>query len=119
ELAHLKQTRPRVERLLGLIVNRYHASKTRYRGARKAPSKPSGPPSLSISTRAEPPSAPSPPDELRQLPNRCLGPSTEPSTSRASRTATRRRRDNFSGLVEKQIIGARLPDVIGGRRRPR
>jgi transposase len=36
ELAHLKQTRPRIERLLGLIVHRYHARKTRYYGARKA-----------------------------------------------------------------------------------
>ena len=35
EFAHLKQTRPRVERLLGLIVHRYHARKTRYNGARK------------------------------------------------------------------------------------
>lgn len=33
---HLKRTRPRIERLLGLIVHRYHARKSRYRGARKA-----------------------------------------------------------------------------------
>ena len=33
---HLKRTRPRVERLLGLIVHRYHARKSRYLGARKA-----------------------------------------------------------------------------------
>ena len=36
QLAHLKRTRPRIERLLGLIVHRYHARKSRYRGARKA-----------------------------------------------------------------------------------
>jgi hypothetical protein len=33
---HLKRTRPRIERLLGLIVHRYHARKSRYLGARKA-----------------------------------------------------------------------------------
>jgi transposase len=32
---HLKRTRPRIERLLGLIVDRYHARKSRYHGARK------------------------------------------------------------------------------------
>ena len=35
ELAHLKRTRPRIERLLGLIVYRYHARTSRYNGARK------------------------------------------------------------------------------------
>src|SRR4051812_2980668 len=35
ELAHLKRTRPRIERLLGLIVYRYHARPSRYTGARK------------------------------------------------------------------------------------
>src|SRR3954453_15159119 len=35
QLAHLKQTRPRIERLLGLIVYRYHARPSRYNGARK------------------------------------------------------------------------------------
>jgi transposase len=34
--AHLKRTRPRVERLLGLIVYRYHARKSRYLGAQKS-----------------------------------------------------------------------------------
>ena len=29
-------TRPRIKRLLGLIVHRYHARKTRYYGTRKA-----------------------------------------------------------------------------------
>jgi transposase len=33
---HLKRTRPRIERLLGLIVHRYHARKSRYLGAQKA-----------------------------------------------------------------------------------
>jgi hypothetical protein len=33
---HLKRTRPRVERLLGLIVHRYHARKSRYLGQQKA-----------------------------------------------------------------------------------
>jgi transposase len=33
---HLRRTRPRIERLLGLLVNRYHARKSRYRGRRKA-----------------------------------------------------------------------------------
>ena len=32
----LKRTRPRIERLLGLIVHRYHARKSRYLGTRKA-----------------------------------------------------------------------------------
>jgi transposase len=32
---HLKRTRPRIERLLGLIVYRYHARTSRYNGARK------------------------------------------------------------------------------------
>jgi transposase len=36
EREHLKRTRPRIERLLGLIVHRYHARKSRYRGTRKA-----------------------------------------------------------------------------------
>jgi transposase len=36
ELAHLKRTRPRIERLLGLLAHRYHARKSRYHGARKA-----------------------------------------------------------------------------------
>ena len=36
QLAHLRRTRPRIERLLGLIVHRYHARKSRYCGARKA-----------------------------------------------------------------------------------
>jgi transposase len=36
QLGHLKRVRPRVERLLGLIVHRYHARKSRYCGARKA-----------------------------------------------------------------------------------
>jgi hypothetical protein len=35
QLAHLKQTRPRIERLLGLIVYRYHARTSRYNGVRK------------------------------------------------------------------------------------
>ncbi|HEX2214971.1 MAG TPA: IS1182 family transposase [Mycobacterium sp.] len=33
--AHLRRTRPRIERLLGLIVYRYHARTSRYNGARK------------------------------------------------------------------------------------
>jgi transposase len=33
---HLRRTRPRIERLLGLLVHRYHARKSRYRGKRKA-----------------------------------------------------------------------------------
>jgi transposase len=33
---HLRRTRPRIERLLGLIVHRYHARKSRYLGAQKA-----------------------------------------------------------------------------------
>lgn len=33
---HLRRTRPRIERLLGLLVNAYHARKSRYRGTRKA-----------------------------------------------------------------------------------
>jgi hypothetical protein len=36
EIAHLKHTRPRIERLIGLLAHRYHARKTRYCGARKA-----------------------------------------------------------------------------------
>ena len=36
EREHLKRTRPRIERLLGLIVHRYHARKSRYVGARKS-----------------------------------------------------------------------------------
>jgi transposase len=35
EREHLKRTRPRIERLLGLIVYRYHARTSRYNGARK------------------------------------------------------------------------------------
>lgn len=33
---HLRRSRPRIERLLGLLVNAYHARKSRYRGRRKA-----------------------------------------------------------------------------------
>lgn len=33
---HLRRTRPRIERLLGLLVGAYHARKSRYRGMRKA-----------------------------------------------------------------------------------
>lgn len=33
---HLRRTRPLIERLLGLLVGRYHARKSRYRGRRKA-----------------------------------------------------------------------------------
>jgi transposase len=33
---HLRRTRPRIERLLGLLAHRYHARKSRYRGKRKA-----------------------------------------------------------------------------------
>lgn len=36
ELEHLHRTRPRIERLLGLIVHRYHGRKSRYLGARKS-----------------------------------------------------------------------------------
>ena len=36
ERDHLKRTRPRIERLLGLIVYRYHARKSRYLGTRKS-----------------------------------------------------------------------------------
>jgi hypothetical protein len=36
ELEHLNRTRPRIERLLGLIVHRYHGRKSRYFGARKS-----------------------------------------------------------------------------------
>ncbi len=36
EREHLSRVRPRIERLLGLIVHRYRARKARYRGARKA-----------------------------------------------------------------------------------
>jgi len=32
----LRRTRPLIERLLGLLVHRYHARKSRYRGRRKA-----------------------------------------------------------------------------------
>lgn len=35
ELEHLNRTRPRIERLLGLIAHRYHGRKSRYLGARK------------------------------------------------------------------------------------
>ena len=35
EREHLKRTRPRIERLLGLIVYRYHARTSRYTGTRK------------------------------------------------------------------------------------
>lgn len=33
---HLRRTRPRIERLLGLLAHRYNARKSRYMGARKA-----------------------------------------------------------------------------------
>lgn len=33
---HLRRTRPLIERLLSLLVNRYHGRKSRYRGRRKA-----------------------------------------------------------------------------------
>ena len=33
---HLRRTRPRIERLLGLLAHRYHARKSRYIGTRKA-----------------------------------------------------------------------------------
>lgn len=33
---HLRRTRPLIERLLGLLVHRYHAHTSRYRGSRKA-----------------------------------------------------------------------------------
>jgi transposase len=33
---HLRRTRPRVERMLGLLAHRYHARKSRYIGTRKA-----------------------------------------------------------------------------------
>jgi hypothetical protein len=36
ERDHLKRTRPRIERLLGLIVYRYRARKSRYLGTRKS-----------------------------------------------------------------------------------
>jgi hypothetical protein len=36
ESEHLNRTRPRTARLLGLIVHRYHARKSRYLGARKS-----------------------------------------------------------------------------------
>jgi hypothetical protein len=36
ERDHLKRTRPRIERLLGLIADRYRARKSRYLGARKS-----------------------------------------------------------------------------------
>ena len=45
EREHLKRTRPRIERLLGLIVHRYRGRKSRYLGARKSSSRRSGPPS--------------------------------------------------------------------------
>src|SRR4051794_13305894 len=35
QIAHLKQTPPRIQRLLGLIVYRYHARTSRYNGVRK------------------------------------------------------------------------------------
>ena len=36
EREHLNRTRPRIERLLGLVVHRYHGRKSRYLGARKS-----------------------------------------------------------------------------------
>ena len=33
---HLRRTRPRIERLLGLLAHRYNARKSRYIGSRKA-----------------------------------------------------------------------------------
>ena len=36
ERDHLYRTRPRIERLLGLIVHRYHGRNSRYLGARKS-----------------------------------------------------------------------------------
>ena len=51
---HLYRTRPRIERLLGLIVHRYHGRKSRYFGARKSGLQAAGPPSWSTSTQSEP-----------------------------------------------------------------
>jgi hypothetical protein len=42
--AHLRHTRPRIERLLGLLACRYGARKSRYIAARKPPCRPAGPP---------------------------------------------------------------------------
>jgi hypothetical protein len=53
ERERLNRTRPRIERLLGLIVYRYHARNSRYLGARNRPSKPSGLPPWSTSTPSE------------------------------------------------------------------
>jgi hypothetical protein len=36
EREHLRRSRPRIERLLGLLVRTYHARRSRYRGKRKA-----------------------------------------------------------------------------------
>jgi hypothetical protein len=33
---HLRRTRPRIERLLGLLAHRYHARQTRYIGSSKS-----------------------------------------------------------------------------------
>ena len=49
---HLRRTRPRIERLLGLLTHRYGARKSRYIGAAKARLQRSGPPRSSTSTRS-------------------------------------------------------------------
>jgi transposase len=63
---HLTRTRLLIERLLALIVHRYHGRKSRYHGTRNRPSKPPGQQSSSTSTRSAPHSAPNPPSTSRQ-----------------------------------------------------
>ena len=49
---HLRRTRPRIERLIGLLANRYGARKNRYIGSAKGDYRPTGPPRWSTSTRS-------------------------------------------------------------------
>ena len=64
-------TRPRIERLLGLIVYRYHARTSRYNGARKTELQAAWTATLSTCTPSAPHYEPRPPDQDHQgRPNR-------------------------------------------------
>ena len=101
ERDHLTHTRPRIERLLGLIVHRYWGRKSRYLGARK----------ISVPGRLDRRPGQPPPDRGRAAGPGGIGASRRSEPSReAARTGGRQRRPEtlfFSGLTQMRVSACR------------
>jgi Transposase DDE domain len=131
---HLRRTRPQVERLIGLLANRYGARENRYIGSAKGRLQPVGPPRWSISTRSaiawpprphtaawEPPIRPSstPTRSAPSIRARIPAPAPhKPPTARAEPCARRSRQNDFFRALLR--LGPQMSDFrCGGSRHAR